>query len=193
MLNKISKYVFISFFIISIIIPIFYIPIFSDIPVKKEKNFSSILKLDSNFAWPTPGYNYITSPFGNRDAPNAYVSNDHAAIDIGAPENANIVSISDAVITFVGWNYAGGYSIRTDNGNIKVLFCHVSPNFIVHVGEHVKKGQIIGYVGPFNVYGISDNPYVDNNGNPTNGATTGVHLHFSVRKDGELIDPMELY
>lgn len=37
---------------------------------------------------------------------------------------------------------------------MKVTYCHVSPNFIVKVGDTVLKGQVIGNVGPKNVYGV---------------------------------------
>ena len=36
---------------------------------------------------------------------------------------------------------------------------------------------------------LHGNPYRDSSGNPTNGATTGCHCHFTLREDGELIDP----
>lgn len=54
-------------------------------------------------------------------------------------------------------------------------------------------GNVIGYVGPKNVYGVQNNPYKDLNGNPTNGATTGTHLHLTIRKDGELVDPLNFF
>ena len=58
------------------------------------------------------------------------------------------------------------------------------------VGEKVKKGQIIGKVGPKNVYGVPGNKYFDSKGNPTNGATTGPHLHFGMRINNEYVNPL---
>ena len=88
---------------------------------------------------------------------------------------------------------AGGYSIVIENDEYKASYCHCSPDFIVYVGQFVRKGELIGCVGPKNVYGVENNPYRDGNGNPTNGATTGTHLHFSIKdKDSNsYVDPLE--
>lgn len=58
-------------------------------------------------------------------------------------------------------------------------------------GDYVEQSQVIGQVGPLNVYGILNNPYKDKNGNPTNGSTTGCHLHFTIRKNGSLVNPLD--
>lgn len=41
--------------------------------------------------------------------------------------------------------------------------------------------------------GLLGNNYRDENGNPTNGATTGPHLHLGIRVDGEYVDPLSFY
>ena len=64
--------------------------------------------------------------------------------------------------------------------------------FSFQFGDFVKKGQHIANVGPKNVYGIPNNPYKDKDGNPTNGATTGCHLHLGVRMNGQYTNPLNL-
>ena len=103
------------------------------------------------------------------------------------------IAIANGKITFCQFLGGGGYTITLSFDNFKVTYCHCDPNFIVSVGQEVKQGEIIGYVGPKNVYGVKGNQYFDENGNPTNGATTGPHLHFGVRVNGEYIDPLTLF
>lgn len=120
----------------------------------------------------------------------------HKGIDIGAPEGFEFVAITDGTITFTGFLGGGGYTITLtdsnfENGEIKYSYCHCNPDFFVTVGEKIKKGQIIGTVGP---------KYVDRckseittkivHGRPTNGATTGPHLHFGMRINNEYVNPL---
>jgi len=49
---------------------------------------------------------------------------------------------------------------------------------------------VLGQVGPLNVYDVVNNPYKDKSGNPTNGSTTGCHLHFSIKINGVALDPL---
>lgn len=83
-----------------------------------------------------------------------------------------MIAIADGEITFRSFLGAGGYTITLSFDNYKVSYCHVSPNFIVNVGDFVNQGQVIGYVGPKYVYGVPGNPYFDGTGKPTNGAST---------------------
>lgn len=149
--------------------------------------------LSDDYVWPTPGYTTITSPFGRRSSPTAGASSYHKGMDIGAPKGSNLIAVCDGKITYTGFLGGGGYTITLSVNNMKITYCHVSPTFIVKTGDNVKKGMVIGYVGPKNVYGVPDNPYKDSNGNPTNGATTGPHLHLGVRVDGKYINPMTLF
>ena len=71
--------------------------------------------------------------------------------------------MSHGEVTFVGFSGAGGYTVTIENGNFAFSYCHVSPNFLVCVGEYVFKGQVIANVGPKNVYGFPNNPYKDSN------------------------------
>jgi len=139
------------------------------------------------------GYTYITSYFGYRKAPTSGAGTFHGGIDIGAPSGAEIVAAFSGNITYLGFYGANGYTIRISDGYYTANYSHVSPYFLVYVGQYVNKGEIIGTVGPKNVYGVPNNPYKDSAGNPTNGATTGPHLHFSIRINGEAVNPLDYY
>ena len=169
-----------------------FIPIFSNQYSFEisDDSFTTILN-GTGLLWPTPGYTTITSYFGKRNAPTSGASTYHSGIDIGAPTGANIVAVCSGEVTFLGFSGAGGYTITIKNETFSTSYCHVSPDFQVYVGQHIRKGQVIGIVGPKNVYGVPNNPYRDKNGNPTNGATTGPHLHFTLRKNGELVNPLD--
>ena len=139
------------------------------------------------------GYTRITSPYGKRVSPTAGASNFHKGIDIGAPEGTILIATIDGKITYLGFLGGGGYTITLSNENMKITYCHVSPNYLVEVGQEIKKGEIIGQVGTKYVYGVQGNTYKDENGKPTNGATTGCHLHFGIRIDDEYVNPLDFY
>lgn len=146
---------------------------------------------NSKFLWPTPGYTTITSYFGYRNAPTVGASTYHSGIDIGAPAGTNIVAITSGKVTYTGFSGAGGYTVTVKTDNLTVSYCHVSPVFLVCCGQYVTKGSVIATVGPRNVYGVPNNPYKDSNGNPTNGASTGPHLHLTIKKDGKAVNPLD--
>ena len=175
-----------------IFISIFFIPIYYTSDLSNSKfEFIDFIE-DGNIIWPAPGYYTINSYFGKRKAPTSGASFYHKGIDIGAPEGSKYIAVTDGTITFVGFLGGGGYTVTlTDkNNNIKYSYCHSNPNFIVSEGEEVSKGQVIGYVGPKYVYGVKENRYYDSSGKPTNGATTGPHLHFGMRINNEYVNPL---
>lgn len=155
------------------------------------------IKFESSFGfeWPIPGYINISSYFGRRNSPTAGASSYHSGIDIPAPEGTPVIAIDDGIVYFAGWGAGGGYtiSIQLTKAEYKLSYCHLSPIMFVSTNQNVIKGQIIGSVGPKNVYGIQNNPYKDSNGNPTNGATTGCHLHFTIKLNDKAVDPLNYY
>jgi len=176
-----------------IIICFLFIPTMSaDTELKPVEKGEKIFYGNLNFAWPIPGYTAISSPFGKRTAPTSGASTFHKGTDIPAPEGTTLIATCDGEITFIGFLGGGGYTITiTNSDGLKISYCHVSPNYIVSVGQLVEQGEIIGNVGPKYVYGVVGNNYKDASGNPTNGATTGCHLHIGFREDGEYVNPMD--
>ncbi len=159
-----------------------------------SNNIGEIISINPNgFVWPIPGHTRISSPFGKRKAPTAGASSFHYGCDIPAPQGTKLIAISDGQITFCSFLGSGGYTITLSFDNFKVTYCHVDPNYIVSRGDFVKQGQVIGFVGPKNVYGVPGNQYKDENGNPTNGATTGCHLHLGVRIDDKYVNPLDYF
>ena len=123
--------------------------------------------------------NYIlTSQYGYRDFDNSF----HDGIDCAVSVNTPLYSMYNGTVTFSGFDISGGNMIiiQYDNG-YKSMYCHMSSKLEYKTGNRVSKGSVVGYVGP---------KYLENG--KLNGYTTGVHLHFSLYKDGKSIDPLSL-
>lgn len=116
----------------------------------------------------------ITSWFGYRDDVEGVGSSYHQGIDIGAAEGTPIGAAGAGTVTQAGWNGGYGYSVTLDHGNgLETLYGHMS-EVLVAVGDVVSQLQTIGLVG-------------------STGNSTGPHLHFSVIKDGEQVDPASIF
>lgn len=128
------------------------------------------------------GFHTITSPFGKRTSPTSGASSNHSGVDIAALEGSTIYSVITGKVTFVGFKGAGGCTITVQNGNLETSYCHVSPNYIISVGDTITSGEKIGNVGPKYVYGIPNNPYHDSSGNPTNRSYYRMSSSFNNKK-----------
>ena len=129
----------------SIFISIFFIPVIQNgsFSISNSPNKEIIDFNPDGFVWPIPGYTSISSYFGKRNAPTSGASSFHYGVDIHAPEGTKLIAIADGEITFRSFLGAGGYTITLSFDNYKVSYCHVSPNFIVDVGDFVQEGQVI--------------------------------------------------
>jgi murein DD-endopeptidase MepM/ murein hydrolase activator NlpD len=119
--------------------------------------------------WPCSGT--VTSDFGWRIHPILGIELFHTGIDIGAPYGTPIKAAASGKVTMAAWY--GGYGNCTiiDHGDgLSTLYAHQS-SFKVAAGQSVSQGQLIGYVG-------------------STGLSTGPHLHFETRVNGQPVDPM---
>lgn len=117
-------------------------------------------------AWPARGQ--VTSHFGPRRLLPGEVH--HSGIDIAVPVGTPVSATADGVVQFVG--NTDGYGLRVEVRHADrtvTLYAHLS-EVLVQPGQHVSKGEIIGKSG-------------------NSGASTGPHLHYEIRRDGQAIDP----
>ncbi|NJM97567.1 MAG: peptidoglycan DD-metalloendopeptidase family protein [Phormidesmis sp. RL_2_1] len=118
-----------------------------------------------------PSQGPITSRFGNRYHPVLGYSRFHAGTDFGAPHGSPIWAAETGVVIFSGWYGGYGNAVIIDHGGgLTTLYGHAS-KLHVSEGQTVRKGDIIANIG-------------------TTGLSTGPHLHFEVRRNGEPTDPM---
>lgn len=124
-------------------------------------------------AWPVAkNGTYITSGYGTRTHPIQGIIKNHTGIDIGnAGFGAPVVAAADGIVTMAG-SYGGyGNCVMINHGDgISTLYGH-GQTILTEVGKEVKKGDLIMEVG-------------------STGVSTGPHLHFEVRVNGKIVDPM---
>ena len=118
-----------------------------------------------------PSIGPITSQFGMRFHPVLGYSRFHAGTDFGAAHGSPIVAAENGVVIFAGWYGGYGNAVIIDHGGgLTTLYGHAS-RLNVFEGAAVRKGEAIAAVG-------------------TTGLSTGPHLHFEVRLNGEPVNPM---
>ena len=130
------KNFFLLIIFLILFISLFFIPIFPDEFSNYTSAINSNIILDissSGYVWPSPGYTTINSYFGYRNSPTAGASSYHSGLDIGAPEGSKIIAVTSGQITFASFLGGGGYTITLTSGNMKLTYCHLSPNYIVKV------------------------------------------------------------
>ena len=130
------------------------------------------LKYDGGiFEWPVPGIYRISSGYGYRTDPiTGQRGAFHNGIDIPGPVGTPIVAAYDGEVAWARYSTTAGNWIGIDHGDgLYTVYMHNSA-MLVSQGQKVKKGQRIALMG-------------------STGRSTGPHLHFSVRKDGQYVNP----
>lgn len=95
----------------------------------------------------------------------------HNGVDIAMPKGTELRSLEDGTVTQIfngNGNIGEGVRIETDSGQ-ELIYGHMS-EVSVKVGDDIDKGEIIGLSG-------------------STGNSTGPHLHFGMKEDGDFIDP----
>jgi murein DD-endopeptidase MepM/ murein hydrolase activator NlpD len=117
----------------------------------------------AGFIWPVSAP--ITSPFGWR------WGRMHEGIDLGAAYGSPIAAVAAGVVIYAGWEGGYGNLVVIDHGGgIATAYGHQS-SIAVSLGQSVSQGETLGYVG-------------------STGHSTGPHLHFEVRVNGQAVDPL---
>ena len=122
------------------------------------------------FLFPLNSYSRMTSDYGWRIHPIYGTQRLHNGMDFGASTGTPIMAAYDGeVVVSTYSSSAGNYIMINHGGGLSTVYMHCS-KLIAKVGDTVKKGDVIGLVG-------------------STGNSTGPHLHFSVRVNGEYVDP----
>lgn len=120
------------------------------------------LPIATKFRW--------SSPYGYRIDPIAGVKSFHTGVDMACPTGTPILASMSGKVTTTGINRVYGNYVIIDHGNgYQTLYAHMS-KIIATKGQWVSQGTRIGLVG-------------------STGYSTGPHLHFTVYKNGKLVDP----
>jgi murein DD-endopeptidase MepM/ murein hydrolase activator NlpD len=139
--------------------------------VRKDVERREALAAATPSIWPTQGW--LTGTFGGRSDPFTGEPAFHSGIDLAAEKGQPVLATADGDV--VGAAYTGDYGnlvTLQHRFGITTRYGHLS-RFAVKPGQHVKRGDVIGYIG-------------------STGRSTGAHLHYEILVNGRLINPLQL-
>lgn len=126
--------------------------------------------------WTKPcTYRLLSSPYGYRIHPITGQYKFHSGVDLAGPQGTPIVATRDGTVTMAktGYNSGNGNYVTINHGDgFSSSYLHMLENLQVSVGQKVKAGQIIGYMG-------------------STGMSTGPHLHFTIYYNGSTVNPAD--
>ena len=132
---------------------------------------------NGTLAWPMSGD--VTQNFGctgfSWEPPKGSCSHFHQGIDLVAPYGTPVKASGSGTVVYIGWNYADGADpawivIIAHSSVLQTWYAHLQPRYPVRVGNHVERGQVIGYEG-------------------NTGHSTGAHLHWAVNFNDDFVNP----
>jgi murein DD-endopeptidase MepM/ murein hydrolase activator NlpD len=119
--------------------------------------------------WPVRGW--VSSNFGSRRDPMSGLNQFHKGVDISTPLGRPVASPAEGVVVFANYYKGFGKVLRIRHAfGYETYYGHLD-HFAVRVGQTVKRGQVIAYVG-------------------NTGKATGTHLHYEVHVNGKPVNPM---
>ncbi len=145
---------------------------------KQVKRGNIPSQYNGTMRWPMDSFN-VSGDYGCSSfewyAPGNGCDHFHNGIDLVAPYGTKVKAAAAGTVVYVGWNWADGGDpawivVIAHSSNLRTWYAHLQPKRPVDVGQHVKKGQTIGYEG--------------NTGN-----STGAHLHWMVEKNDSFVNP----
>ncbi len=139
--------------------------------VSEIKNYLNIQK-DLYCATPKgiPVEGSISSPYGKRQNPKSGVAEFHTGLDISAHSGNPVRATANGIVSFSGWNGGNGNLVVLEHGfGFSTFYAHNRMN-AVKIGQKVKRGDVIGYIG-------------------STGRSTGPHVHYEIWKNGNPVNP----
>ena len=139
--------------------------------VRKDVEQQEALAAATPSIWPAHGW--LTGRFGGRADPFTGEQGYHQGLDISTTKGDPVIATADGRVEAA--SYTGDYGnlivLRHDFG-LSTRYGHLS-KFNVKIGETVRRGDVIGFVG-------------------STGRSTGSHLHYEILANGKLLDPLQL-
>lgn len=141
--------------------------------VAETKNYLQLQKdvyVSTPRGYPVSGYR-LTSTYGWREDPvNGGGRKFHSGVDLACNQGTKILATADGIVSHSGWTTDSGYVVVLEHGlGFSTFYAHNKSN-AVKVGQQVRRGDLVGYVG-------------------STGRTTGPHVHYEVWKNGKNVNP----
>ena len=145
-----------------------------ELAIEADRKRLSVMRTydGGTFQFPLASYTRVSDPYGWRIHPILKVKQFHNGIDLAAPKGTAIYAAYNGVVVAAAYSPTMGNYVMIDHGdNLYTIYMHAS-TLKVQANAVVSKGDTIALVG-------------------STGRSTGNHLHFSVRKDGEYVSPLD--